>query len=69
MPLSRDNAWNLMTEYTQSESLRKHMNLIQSLFRDTPSLPVSIFWLLVILGASLWFAAVTVDRKEYVLEQ
>jgi len=45
------------------------MNLIQSLFRDTPSLPVSIFWLLVILGASLWFAAVTVDRKEYVLEQ
>jgi ABC-type transport system involved in multi-copper enzyme maturation permease subunit len=45
------------------------MNLIQSLFRDTPSLPVSVFWLLVILGASLWFAAVTVDRKEYVLEQ
>ena len=45
------------------------MNLIQSLFRDTPSLPVSVFWLLVILGASLWFAAITVDRKEYVLEQ
>jgi ABC-2 type transport system permease protein len=45
------------------------MNLIQSLFRDTPSLAVSVFWLLVILGVSLWFAAVTVDRKEYVLEQ
>jgi len=45
------------------------MNLIQSLFRDTPSLVVSVFWLLVILGVSLWFAAVTVDRKEYVLEQ
>src|SRR6185312_6624207 len=45
------------------------MNLIQSLFRDTPSLPVSVFWLLIILGASLWFAAITVDRKEYVLEQ
>jgi ABC-type transport system involved in multi-copper enzyme maturation permease subunit len=45
------------------------MNLIQNLFRDTPSLPVSVFWLLVILGASLWFAAMTVDRKEYVLEQ
>jgi len=45
------------------------MNLIQSLFRDTPSLAVSVFWLLVILGVSLWFAALTVDRKEYVLEQ
>ncbi len=45
------------------------MNLIQSLFRDTPSLPVSLFWLLVILVASLWLAAMTVDRKEYVLEQ
>ena len=45
------------------------MNLIQSLFRDTPSLPDSLFWLIVILVASLWLAAMTVDRKEYVLEQ
>jgi ABC-type transport system involved in multi-copper enzyme maturation permease subunit len=45
------------------------MSLIQGLFRDTPSLPVSVFWLLVILAASLYLAAMTVDRKEYVLEQ
>jgi hypothetical protein len=45
------------------------MSLIQGLFRDTPSLVVSVFWLLVILAASLYLAAMTVDRKEYVLEQ
>ena len=44
------------------------MSLIQGLFRDSPSLPVSVFWLLVILVASLYLAATTVDRKEFVLE-
>jgi ABC-type transport system involved in multi-copper enzyme maturation permease subunit len=45
------------------------MSLIQGLFRDTPSLPVSLFWLLAILLGSLYLAATTVDRKEFVLEQ
>ena len=30
MPLSRDAAWALMTEYTQSESLRKHMLAVEA---------------------------------------
>jgi len=30
MPLSRQDAWLLMTEYTQSESLRKHMLAVEA---------------------------------------
>jgi predicted hydrolase (HD superfamily) len=33
MPLSRDDAWTLMTEYTQSESLRKHMLAVEAAVR------------------------------------
>jgi len=33
MPLLRDDAWNLMTEYTQSESLRKHMLAVEAAVR------------------------------------
>jgi ABC-2 type transport system permease protein len=45
------------------------VSLIQGIFRETPSLGESLFWLLVILLAFLWAAAVSVERKEYVLEQ
>ncbi len=33
MPLSRDDAFALMTEYTQSESLRKHMLAVEAAVR------------------------------------
>jgi putative nucleotidyltransferase with HDIG domain len=33
MTLSRDAAWQLMTEYTQSESLRKHMLAVEAAVR------------------------------------
>lgn len=45
------------------------ISLIQGLFRDTPSLSVSLFWLAVIWFGFLWLAARAVERKEYVLEQ
>ena len=45
------------------------VSLIQGIFRETPSLGESLFWLAVILLAFLWWAAVSVERKEYVLEQ
>ena len=45
------------------------MSLIQGLFRETPSLGESLVWLAIILGVFLWMAAVSVERKEYVLEQ
>jgi ABC-2 type transport system permease protein len=45
------------------------VSLIQGIFRETPSLPESLFWLSVILLVFLWSAAVSVERKEYVLEQ
>ena len=45
------------------------VSLIQGLFRDTPSLTMSLFWLAVIWFGFLWLAARTVERKEYVLEQ
>jgi ABC-2 type transport system permease protein len=45
------------------------MSLIQGLFRETPSLPVSLFWLTVIWGVALFFGARIVSRREYVLEQ
>jgi predicted hydrolase (HD superfamily) len=33
MTFSRDDAWTLMTEYTQSESLRKHMLAVEAAVR------------------------------------
>ena len=33
MELSRDDAWALMTEYTESESLRKHMLAVEAAMR------------------------------------
>jgi putative nucleotidyltransferase with HDIG domain len=33
MPFSREQAWALMTEYTQSESLRKHMLAVEAAVR------------------------------------
>jgi predicted hydrolase (HD superfamily) len=33
VPLTRDGAWALMTEYTQSESLRKHMLAVEASVR------------------------------------
>jgi len=45
------------------------VSLIQGIFRETPSLGESLFWLAVILLGFLWWAAVSVERKEYVLEQ
>ena len=33
MPLNREEAWALMTEYTQSESLRKHMLAVEAAVR------------------------------------
>ena len=45
------------------------MSIIQGLFREIPSLPVSLFWLAVIWAVSLAWGARIVARKEYVLEQ
>ncbi|HEX5475961.1 MAG TPA: ABC transporter permease [Vicinamibacterales bacterium] len=45
------------------------LGLIQGLFRETPSLAVSLFWLAVILAVFLAGATYTVERREYILEQ
>jgi ABC-2 type transport system permease protein len=45
------------------------LSLIQGIFRENPSLPEALVWLAVILLGFLWLAAVSVERKEYVLEQ
>ena len=45
------------------------ISLIQGIFRETPSLGTSLFWLFAISGLFLWLAAASVERKEYVLEQ
>jgi ABC-2 type transport system permease protein len=45
------------------------MSLVQGIFRETPSLGESLIWLAIILFFFLWAAAVSVERKEYVLEQ
>ena len=45
------------------------ISLVQGFFRETPSLGVSLFWLAAICAAFLAWAAATVERKEYVLEQ
>jgi ABC-type transport system involved in multi-copper enzyme maturation permease subunit len=45
------------------------ISLIQGIFRENPSLSEALIWLFVISGLFLWLAAVSVERKEYVLEQ
>jgi ABC-2 type transport system permease protein len=45
------------------------ISLIQGIFRDSPGLAESLIWLALILVVFLWLAAVSVERKEYVLEQ
>ena len=45
------------------------ISLVQSLFRETPGLGISLFWLMVIWGVFLSWGARVVARKEYVLEQ
>ena len=45
------------------------LSLIQGIFRDTPSLAVSLICLAAIWAACLWVSARMVERKEYVLEQ
>jgi ABC-2 type transport system permease protein len=45
------------------------LSLIQGIFRDSPGLAVSLFWLVAILGVFLALAAWAVERREYVLEQ
>ena len=45
------------------------VSMIQGLFRETPGLWTSLFWLAVIWGVFLSWGARIVSRKEYVLEQ
>jgi ABC-type transport system involved in multi-copper enzyme maturation permease subunit len=45
------------------------MTLIQGIFRENPSLTEALFWLFAISGLFLWLAAISVEKKEYVLEQ
>ena len=45
------------------------LSLVQELFREFPSLTHSLMWLAGIIGISLWFAARSVAKREYVLEQ
>lgn len=45
------------------------VSLVQSLFRETPSLAASLLVLAVIVAGFLALAASTVERREYVLEQ
>ena len=45
------------------------VSLLQSVFREVPSAPVSVFWLFLAWGVSLWLAMRAVERREYVLEQ
>ena len=45
------------------------VSMIQGLFRETPGLGTSLFWLTVIWAIFLGWGARIVGRKEYVLEQ
>lgn len=44
-------------------------SLLQGLLRDTPSMPVSLFWLTSYAALFLWLATRAVERREYILEQ
>ena len=45
------------------------VGLLQGIFRESPSLAGSLFWLTVIWAVCLFMAASVVERREYVLEQ
>jgi ABC-type transport system involved in multi-copper enzyme maturation permease subunit len=45
------------------------ISLLQGIFRESPSLPTSLFWLVVIWAVFLGMGAWVVERREYVLEQ
>jgi hypothetical protein len=45
------------------------VSLLQSVFREVPSVPTSLFWLFFAVAVSLVLAARTIERREYVLEQ
>ncbi|HTV00834.1 MAG TPA: hypothetical protein VMF13_09865, partial [Luteitalea sp.] len=45
------------------------VSLLTSLFREFPSVPMSLAWLTVITGVTLFLAMRTVGQREYVLEQ
>jgi len=45
------------------------LSLIQGIFRESPTLAASLFWLAAILVVFVGFAAWVVERREYVLEQ
>jgi ABC-2 type transport system permease protein len=45
------------------------VSLFQAVFRETPSMAVSLFSLFAILAVALFLAVRAVERKEYVLEQ
>jgi ABC-2 type transport system permease protein len=45
------------------------VSLLQGMFRDTPPMTVSLFWLAAYVIVFLYLAARIVDRKEYILEQ
>jgi hypothetical protein len=38
-------------------------------FREVPSVSISLLALAIIIAATLWFAGRAVEHKEYVLEQ
>ena len=45
------------------------VGLLQAVFRESPSLATSLFWLGVIWAGCLYLATSVVERREYVLEQ
>jgi ABC-2 type transport system permease protein len=45
------------------------VSILQEMFRDTPPVAVSLFWLSFYVVVFLYLAARTVDRREYILEQ
>ncbi len=45
------------------------LTALQAIFSESPSLGQCLFWIGVIIVLSLWYAARTVTRREYVLEQ
>jgi hypothetical protein len=45
------------------------VSVLLQAFQDSPSVPVSLIYLFVIVAASLWLAGRAVETREYVLEQ
>jgi len=45
------------------------LNVLLQAFQDQPSVPASLIYLSVIIGAALWLAGRAVEDREYVLEQ